>query len=399
MSVAVVVLVAALGAPAGDAQRAAQLEAWGELAEARRAVDAALAKAPTDPTALLVAACLDVEAGKLEDAASRAQALGAAGVPQGAVLRALVARRGAVPAEPLRDAIAPAWKAAGKPDLDGSLFAAGTQLWAEPPFEPQAWARLTPGERVLFGPWTASARRADALAASAHPDQNPVSVNHEVLDALTVGEGPPDASARAAAARVGAALTAVDPDDGYWEYVAWSSASAHDAPLTEVDLDRLERLASRPRFEIPRARFIEESRALAERFDAPHAACRAGRIGLRAGANLGALQLRAKATRWEGPEGAALRERTSKAMTAIGRRLASSRTYLERMVGWSLTVEGARLSGDPRRAEDARRRADEERGRYQRATAAVRAAGTWPFSSLCRDWSPDEVAGFERFLD
>ena len=42
MYIAALLLVAALGAPAGDAHKAAQLEAWGDLPAARAEAEAAL---------------------------------------------------------------------------------------------------------------------------------------------------------------------------------------------------------------------------------------------------------------------------------------------------------------------------------------------------------------------
>ena len=71
-------IAATLGAPTGDVRRAAQLEAWGDLAEARAEVEAALARDAKDPGASFVAACLDVEEGKLDAARARAASSGAA---------------------------------------------------------------------------------------------------------------------------------------------------------------------------------------------------------------------------------------------------------------------------------------------------------------------------------
>lgn len=400
----VAVAAAALGAASGDARKAAQLEAWGELAAARAEVEAALARDPKDPTALLVAACVELEEGDLPAAEARTRALAAAGPrPQAKVLRALIERRRRLPGEPLRDALAPAWNAAGRPDLQASaLPGVDESLWLGSPAprtDGGPHEQRTPGESLLFGGWDPAKRRAEALAAAVHPEQNAAVVNQEILAALHAGEGPRDAEAEAAILRVGEALAGVAPDNGYWEYIAWLGSGGGVAPLSAEDLDRLTGLAARPRFELPRADLLRELRSLAARFDPEHASCLAGMANLRMGPALVALQRRAEATSWDGPGGAERKARTAAVLVTIGRRLAASRTYLERMIGVGMVLQGAKLAGDRSASARAEREAKRERSRHQRATAAAKKAGTWPFSSLCADWSPDEVGWFERYLD
>jgi hypothetical protein len=399
MHVAVLMVVAVLGAPAGDAHRAAQLEAWGDLPAARAEVEAALGRDPKDPTARLVAACVALEEERLEVAEEHARWLERARAPQGKVLLALVERRRRLPEESLRDAIAPAWKAAGRPDLSGSPLAGiDDSIWSGAD-NPGELSRMAPGERVVFGAWARPEGSADALAASLRPEANPVSVNLSLLWAVRRGDAELNVDEAAAVARVGRVLSSVEPENGYWDFVAWEASGPRGAPLTVTDLDRLERQAGRPRFELPRDRLMLELRTLAERFDPEHARCQAGMAALGIGAPLFVLGMRAEATSWDGPGGAELKARTGRVMIAIGGRLASSRTYLERIVGVSLVTRGARLSGEPQAIEAAERTAREERDRYHRALEASRKAGTWPFSSDCRDWSPDEVTFFERYLD
>lgn len=401
--VTALLVAAALAAPAGDARRAAQLEAWGDLAEAQAEVDAALARDPRDVTARFVAACLAIERGDLAAAEARAAELSAAKVPQGKVLRALVARRREVPGEALRDALAPAWKAAGRPDLEkAAVEGIDDALWIDAPLvslDEPLLRTLGPGERVVFGPGSLEERRGDAVAASKEPGRNPVAVNHEVLDLLRPRRAEPEAEIAEAIARVGGALAGVDPENGYWDLVAWLASADGGAPLTAADLDRLEKVAARPRLVFPRAQLVGELERVAARFDPEHAACRAHLAGLRMGANLAALSGRAEATRWDGPDGAALKARTAKVLLRLGRGLGESRTYLERMLGLLLESRGAALSGAPEVVADVRRRGEDERSRYRRGSAAARKAGVWPFAAACREWTPDEVAYFERFLD
>lgn len=402
MMLATLLTAALATAGGGDAHRAAMLEAWGDLGAARAEVEAALAKDPKDPTALLVAACVELEGGKLEAAEARTRELAAVwDGPQPKVLLALVQRRRERPAESLRDALAPAWKAAGRPDVGAKPLPGIDELWAATPEEltPEPRAAMTPGERFLFGPIGISRRAPDAVAASVHPEENSRTLNHELLGFYFRSEGPPDAEAAVAVERVGRALVSSDPANGYWELAAWSAAAPGDAPLALSDLDRLERAASRPGFEFPRALLLVELRELARRFDPEHGACRAGLAGLGLGAPLIALQMRVKATTWSGPDGARRKQRVAKVTMAIGRELAGSRTFLERLVGFTLVVHGARLTGDSRIVAKAQADAKAARDWYHHAMDASKRAGQWPFSAMCREWSPDEVEYFGRFLE
>ena len=396
-------IIAALAAGGGDAQKAAALEAWGDLAGARAEVEAALATDPRDAAALFVAACVELEEGKLEAAAARTRALAQVwGGPRPRVLLALVERRRERPAESLRDALAPAWKLAGKPDLSGEeLPGVDEDLWWDPRTAglERPLAEAEPGLRFLFGPVDAAAQKADALAAALHPEENPVSLNHELLDFFRRSEGALDAEDAAAVARVGRALVAADPGNGYWELAAWSAAGPGGAPLGAADLERLEHAAAQPRFELPRAALVGELRELAHRIDPERAACRAGMAGLQLGAPYIALQMRSKASTWAGRDGARRKQRAAKVTMAIGRRLAGSRTFLERLVGLTLVEQGARLTGNARLQRTAKAEAAAARDWYQRAMEASKRAGAWPFSAMCREWSPDEVEYFGRFLD
>lgn len=397
------VVAAALGAPAGDARRAAQLEAWGEPAAARAELERALGDDPRDATSLFVAACLELEAGDLRAAQRRAAALAAIGVEGRAqVLSALIERRRSLPAESLRDAIAPAWKRAGRPDVDESPLPGldGKLLWiglAEA-LTPERRAAMTPGERVLFTYPDPREGRADALAA-ALAAENPTSVDHEVLTFLIRPSGRLDPQAARAVARLGRRLAAADPENGYWDLLAWLAASPAGAPLRAADVARLERAARRPRLELPRARLVEEIAGLAVRFDPEHARCRAGMAGLAMTPPLGLVEARLAATRWSGAGGAALKRRAGKAALAIGQRLGASRAYLDRLAGLSLAAAGARLAGERGAQAEAEARLSEARYRHEKALEARRQAGFWPFAAECRDWTPDEVGYFERFLD
>jgi hypothetical protein len=259
---------------------------------------------------------------------------------------------------------------------------------------------MSPGERFLLGGGSVGeVRHGEALVAAAHPEQNSVIVNHELLGTLGYSPEPLGAETTEAVARVGRAIVSADRENGYWEFAVWLGSAQRAAPLTSSDLDALEHAASQPRFEFPRDRAMAELRTIAQRIDPEHARCRASVATLRLGVPLGLLQRHAKATSWDGPEGAELKQRTSRVMMAIGRKLAASPTFVERLVGLSLAAKGAELGGDPQAAAQARQEWQTAFDRYHAGSAAMKKAGTWPFSAMCADWTPDEVGYFGRFLE
>lgn len=393
-------MAAALGAPTGDVRRAAQLEAWGDLAEARAEVDVALARDAKDPGAVLVAACLDLEEGKLDAARARAEAPPLAELPQARVLRALVERRRAHPEEKLRDALAPAWKAAGRPELNAAeIPGLGEEdISLGGMARPLAAARriqTSAADRYLF---VDPVDPVDRLEVARLADRNPRVVNHQLVTEFVWGDRLSVTVEREAARHAAASLLATDPENGYYAAIAVLVDSPAGAPLRVEDVERLEEAVRRPRFELPRAQLVAEARALARKLDPEHAECRGLLATLRMATPLGAFQARIESIDL-GQEGASLKVRAANAAAEAGRRMATSRTLMERMVGLSLLRSGAKLSGDPHRAEEAKRETDASLDWYRAVTAAARRGGTWPLSSICADWSPDEVTHFERFLD
>ncbi|HSN92315.1 MAG TPA: hypothetical protein VLS93_13880 [Anaeromyxobacteraceae bacterium] len=403
------ILLSALAvAPGIQARQAAVLQLRGELVAARARIDAALAEGPDDVAALFVAACIAIESGRLDDASTYASRLArrSPAPPQATVVKALVQRRREHPGEPLREAVAEAWRVAGRPDLSGGL--PGLERLREsselvPQLARERLPALGPGEKLLFDrPPDEVDRLRAVFAAARRPERNPLVVNLELLGELAYlapNAGSDATRATEAAARVGQVVTAADPGNGYLRIAWWLAAAPETQPLSEADLDLLEREAARPRFGYPRREMLGQLRVMAHRVDPDHADMRATLAALGAPVAMFVLWKRAEVTRRDGASGVRTSARAAGALAAVGRRLGESRAILDRMVGAKLERTGALLGGDAEAIAATNARTDALAAWREEAVAAEERLGLWPFASSWREWDPDEVSYFQRLLD
>jgi hypothetical protein len=382
-----------------SAQHAAQLQLFGDFAAARQEVHEVLVQHPSDASALFVAACLALEAGfsGAEEYVSALERLSPP-PPQAAVLRALIARRRLSPGEPIDDAAILAWKTVGRPDLASSplLPPLASGISSPPKIPASTRQAMTAGEQLIFGEGgdPDQAERL-ALLASAHPEQNLLVVNIEILSVLTYAPKDPEmAEKRAAAAgRVGPLVSATDPGNGYLALLAFLASDPAD-PLSARDLDQLEEAIGKPQFKMPRQRMLGELKSTAQRLDLRYSEIHARMAALRIPVPLVALWKRADAT-----TDPVLRRRASALLMAAGKRLEASGAFLERMLAMVLMTHGARLSGDEHLLAETRSRAQQVREALDAMRAAHARFGTWPFARWFRDLDPEqELERFQRFL-
>jgi hypothetical protein len=412
-------LTAALtaAAPAASGATSPYLLAWtGDAAAARSALTDRLPPGalPDDGEGLLVLACLELEGGRL-DVAERAAARLAALEPRkgdGRVLVALVARRRASPREPMFDALAEAWKTAGRPDLGkgGALARLAGPVLATGSLPPapgaDLLARLTPEEAFLLGgldgprrPVSAEAmrlaregtwleaRRARAKALAGRPPPRPVALDLAAFGLLGAGRE---------REQVRAALAKALPDEGYFAIAAVAGPPMDRGPLAGTEVAALEKAVARPRLTPPRVPLHEALLAAAARLDAKLAPAFArealGTVTPRPTA-LAALGGRALAT-----TDPALRARAGQALERAAATLRRDPTVDGRQLGALLARSAAELRGDAAAGKALLDRFEAWRVQVVAADLAL-AEGRWPLPSLRREWRPEQdVARAERLV-
>ncbi len=403
MPLLLVLATIAAAADPPNPTHAAVLYVRGEVAAARSEIEAALARNPADASGLFAAACFALEStglGAAKDYLARLKQLSPT-PPQAEVLEALISRRAREPFEPIEDALAKAWKRAGRPDLTKSPLIAPLDSWSEgviPPLETAALNRMTAADRLLFASDGAADRLRLALVAAGQPEQNPLVVNLDILEAVAPYEPLPAearADARRAAARVGRVVAKIDLANGYLGVAAWLASSASDDAMSSADLTLLEAAVARPRFEVPRRDLLEQLRVLATRFDPTYGELRARSAAMGLPVPLYRLRQRAEATR-----DVALRRRAGALLTRVAERLACSGTMLERMLGVSLAGKGAALSDDATRRERIRAEVTRIQASMRAMTEAQKQLGLWPFAGPWRNWDADrEVEYFQGLVE
>ena len=395
-------LLGALGFAPMAAERAALLQLRGDTSAALAAADAILAKDPSEPRALFVAASAAVEAGDLDRASAYTAGLEQRGRdPHALVLRRLIERRLEHKAEPLREALVLAWKDVGPPDLSSNPILRESESWGQlmPRIDRAVRARLTAGERFVFD----NNSRADspgyvkaAIRAAGDAEKNPVVVNLDVLGALTPFAAIQGVDARAAAdaaAHVGRVVVAALPDDGYMELAALLATAPGTVPFKADDLALIERALQKPRFEYPRNGSLTHLRQFAIRVDPQHVDLRAWSAAL--GASVPVYRLWQRAEAIQDPE---LRARAGRVLQAVASRLRDAGTTLEKSLSLALEVKGAELRGDSSAVEAAKA----ARARWwelQRETEAGRKRmGNWPFAAAWREWTPSGEIAYAQLL-
>jgi hypothetical protein len=391
---------------------AAYAHAWrGDAQAARAALSLAPGALPDDGDGLLVLACVELEAGRLEVAARAADRLAAieptAG--EGRVLRALVARRRQAPGEAMAEALVEAWKSAGRPDLS-----AGGPLARLPAAQPPghwppapsaaALARLTPEEAFLLdgldtprrpispeavrlaqsGGWR-EARQARAAALAASPAPHAVALDLALLGQLPAG---------AARERIRLALARRLPGEGYLAIMGVAGPPMDRGPLVATEVAAVERAAAAPRLAPPRGPLHEALLRAAAKLDpalAPAFAREALPTVAPPPAPLTALAGRAAAT-VDPP----LRARAAAALERAAATLGRDPGLDARQLGAILGRTAAELRGDPAAGQARLERFEAWRARLVAAEAALGEA-RWPLPSLWRGWRPDrEAARAER---
>jgi hypothetical protein len=320
----------------------------------------------------------------------------------------------------MEDALAEAWKAAGRPDLStaGVLariregIPAGADLL--PSVDPGAIRRLSPGDAFFLGPlvhplglgWPerkvprgelssllatnarwAELRSRDALAFARTPDSNPMGLNLCAYRAL----GDPEARRR-----VGASLLRSLPGDGSVRLALAVDDTSPDAALTSAELDAVEAAAASPGFAWPYRAAFRDVLTAARKVDPAHAELLA-RVAFAycLPPSLSPVTLARRAETTKDP---ALRARAGRAADAVGQRLAASGSMLDRMMGFVLRGSAAASLGDPGR--DAM--LTEAEVWRQRLGAAGESAAIqfWPLPSIWRQWDPEgDVRLLERLAE
>jgi hypothetical protein len=384
VSPAALLLAGLAAAPRPGVLDAALLQFLGDAPGALRAAEHLLAETPDDAGARLLGCTAAIEAGELDRGSELLAPLErrVPPPPRAGVLRQLLARRRRDPSEPMGHALALAWSAAGRPDLSADASLPDVTATAIVPVLSGLPSPLTPGERFLFT--SAPVPPALALEASRDAADNPFVVNLALLSGLAMRRCPADpAERRRMVGPVAEAAARAAPGNGYVVLLGWLAGCP--ARLDARAVSRLESLAALPRFEVPRARAFREIQALAERsFASPRIRAISTWLGLDAPL----VRLPPLA---EGLRDPALRRRAGAAIERIGRRTAEGTAWLDRLVGLTVSEEGARLVGDPGRLAAAEARARAGRARYHAARALEQRVGSWPFAAGWREWTPDEV--------
>jgi len=411
-------LTASVAITAGAATPAAPyLLAWtGDAAAARAELTGRLPPGalPEDGEGLLVLGCLELEAGRLDAAGQAALRLTnldpRAG--DGKVLSALVARRRASPGEPMFDALAEAWKSAGRPDLGkgdalARLAGAAVPLGILPP-PPSATQllRLTPEEAFLLGgldnprrpisveaarlakegTWL-EARRARARELAGRRPPRPVALDLAVYGLVEAGQE---------REKVRAALSRALPGNGHFAAVAVAGGPLARDPLVATEVAALEKAVAMPRLMPPRGVLHEALLAAAARLD-PKLAQAWAREALPTvtppATALVSLGVRALATK-----DPALRERARRALEKAAATLAKDPTIDGRQLGVLVARSAAELRGDAAGGQARLERFEAWRVRAAAADQAL-AELRWPLPSLRREWRPEQdVARAERLV-
>jgi hypothetical protein len=346
VALAVTFLVSAAN-KSGLVDRAAALAARGETAEARHLLERLVTS--SNPAALFVLACIELEEHRFERASGLAQRLAAVrpGAPEAVVLARLIEERKRAPDDRWTDVAVRAWSASGRPAAKPLL---GT-LDSHRPIDRAALAHAQrPGDKLLleFGrDQEGSADLTEAALAEANAAERPLGV-HLVAMHVLMDEAVPQEKrllARGAALDLLARVARSHPEDGYLSSGVVLLRSDAQAPLTDSDLASLEEALKRRTFALPIRPLYDAFEAAYEQVDRGQAQSRAffetiGALPLEIHL---ALSRRAAAT-----ADPALHDRAAAVLTVAGSRLETGATFLDRMIGLSLQTKGAELRGDGR---------------------------------------------------
>jgi len=331
----------------GLVDRAATLAARGETAEARQLLEHLVPS--SNPAALFVLACIELEEHRFESATRLAQRLASLkpGAPEAVVLAKLIEERKRAPDDRWTDVAARAWSASGRPTPAAKPLL-GT-IDSHRPIDRAALARAQrPGDRLLleFGrDQEGSSDLIEAALAEANAAERPLGV-HLVAMHVLLDEAVPQEKrllARGAALDLLARVARSHPEDCYLSSGVVLLRSDAQAPLTGPDLASLEEALRRKTFALPIRPLYDAFEAAYEQVDSASAQSRAFFETTRALPLEIHLALSRRAAATADP---ALRDRAAAVLTVAGTRLEAGATFLDRMIGLSLQTKGAELRGD-----------------------------------------------------
>ena len=331
----------------GLVDRAATLAARGETAEARQLLEHLVPS--SNPAALFVLACIELEEHRFESATRLAQRLASLrpGAPEAVVLARLIEERKRAQDDRWTDVAARAWSASGRPTPAAKPLLG--IIDSHRPIERAALAHVqAPGDKLLleFGrDQEGSADLIEAALAEANAAERPPGV-HLVAMHVLLDEAPPQEKrllARGAALDLLARVARSHPEDGYLSSGVVLLRADAQAPLTGPDLASLEEALKRKMFALPIRPLYDAFEAAYEQVDPGQAQSRAFSETTRALPLEIHLALSRRAAATADP---ALRDRAAAVLTVAGTRLEAGATFLDRMIGLSLQTKGAELRGD-----------------------------------------------------
>jgi hypothetical protein len=336
--------------------RAARAAATGDAEQARTVLADALKRAPDHAPALLVQACLAMDAGNDAEATAALEKLedAAPGSTEARLLQRMGELR-RVPGTGWQQAFSEAWVALGRPDFQKSpLLPGATPLPPDPSFaeaEQAAWTRATSDEVKLM--MALGTRRLDAEKAlyllSQVPKLEDPALYLAVMDALR-GNALPESS-HAEARRVFRAtlekLAKAHPRSMQLQLLLLLGDTEQGTPLTAAELDALEKVAALPVWrENSYAELYQRARKVLKDAGVPDASAMAMSAVSRSVVDRGSWVLRTRnvGTRGEQtPEGI---KRLGRINRDIGSRLVEQPTLMERMAGPQLIRAGTQDMGD-----------------------------------------------------
>ena len=373
--------------PVAGVRRAAHAAASGNLSLARAELAALSEDEALLPQALLVQACIDLEAGVLEPAAHAIRALRARlpERPEPRVLESLLAVRRQQPDLGWDEAYLRAWNVAGRPDLRKSSLIMGAD--ETPPAEPGvtrvwSWKHAVETRFVLALAGPPDMERVRflvqalpslddaglALAVHGHATQHTMPADlSDLLSATLRQQLPP--------------LIATTPNSMDLRLLALLDGTSPDEPFTSEELQALEAIAVLPEWrQADFAELFERIRHHLEAAGVSAPGARAFTVAVSALAGQGPLLLRQRALASRDVLAPLARRRLGEALWQIGARMSAESTVLEYFVGLALQRRGAELLEDSVRIEDVAARHGQTAAAFKAWASA--APGDWPFPSL-----------------
>lgn len=336
--------------------RAARAAATGDAEQARAALAEALKQAPDHAPALLVQACLAMDAGNDAEAAAALEKLEDAepGSTEAKLLQRMRELRRA-PGTGWQQAYREAWVALGRPDLQKSTLLPGaTPLPPHPSFaeaEQAAWTRATSDEVKLL--MALGARRLDPEKAlfllSQVPKLEEPALYLAVMDALR-GNALPESShdeARRVFRATLERLAKKHPRSMQLQLLLLLGDTEQGSALSAAELDALDKVAALPVWrENSYAELYQRARKVLKDAGVPDASAMAMSAVSRSVVDRGSWILRTRNVGTRGglpPEGLA---RLGRINRDIGSRMVEQPTLMERMAGLQLIRGGTQDMGD-----------------------------------------------------